>query len=108
MTGRGGTQLYDARYTYDVFARRVGVEENGSQVLWTLYDGANAYADLDGGGAMAQQDALGPNPGPPRPPAGGPGMPPGSPFIPWLPVFGPGLDPHQPDFRPNWSPPIIV
>jgi RHS repeat-associated protein len=59
LTGVSGTVLYDAQYTYDVFDRRIGILEDadgaggGSAVqTWTLYDGANAWADFDGGGTL--------------------------------------------------------
>ncbi len=50
LTGVGGTVLYDAKYTYDVFGRRIDIEENGTTTLETLYDGDNAYMDFNGSG----------------------------------------------------------
>ena len=35
-----------------MFDRRIGINENGTQTLWTVYDGANAYMDFDGTGTL--------------------------------------------------------
>jgi RHS repeat-associated protein len=55
----GGTLLHEERYTYDVFDRRIGVWVGadgagaGAGVqTWTLYDGANAWADFDANGSL--------------------------------------------------------
>ena len=48
---RGGTTAYNVTYTYDVFDRRIGqVIQNQGQnsQIWTVYDGANPYADFSG------------------------------------------------------------
>jgi RHS repeat-associated protein len=62
LTGIGGTVLYDAQYTYDVFDRRIGVLEdadgaglNPAVQSWTLYDGDNAWADFNGSGTLTMR-----------------------------------------------------
>ncbi len=55
---RGGTTAYAVTYTYDVFDRRIGqVIQNGSQSsqIWTVYNGANPYADFDGSGNLTNR-----------------------------------------------------
>jgi|GEM_PF-1677267 len=54
--------LKEARYTYDVYDRRIGVWEDadgaGSGLAterWTVYDGDNPYADFDGSGDLTNQ-----------------------------------------------------
>jgi RHS repeat-associated protein len=54
LTGIGGTVQYNTTDTYDVFDRRIGIKENGTQT-WTFYDGANAYADFNGGGTLTMR-----------------------------------------------------
>jgi RHS repeat-associated protein len=55
----GGTVLKEERFTYDALDRRIGmwVDSDGpgpgaAVQMWTVYDGANAYADFDGSGAL--------------------------------------------------------
>ncbi|HEX4590687.1 MAG TPA: RHS repeat-associated core domain-containing protein, partial [Gemmataceae bacterium] len=66
LTGAGGTVVYDAQYTYDVFNRRIGVHEdenpaglgNGTDTvtqLWTAYDRQNAWADYNGSGSLTMR-----------------------------------------------------
>jgi RHS repeat-associated protein len=54
-----GTLLQEERFTYDALDRRIGVwvdaDGSGSEAgvqTWTVYDGANPYADFDGSGAL--------------------------------------------------------
>jgi RHS repeat-associated protein len=51
-----GNIIKEARYTYDVNDRRIGVWEHvRSQAptqRWTVYDGENPYADFDGSGSL--------------------------------------------------------
>src|SRR5262249_54597415 len=42
-----GAQVSDDLFSYDVWDRRIGKSINGVQT-WTVYDGANPYADYDG------------------------------------------------------------
>ncbi len=55
LTGVGGSVLYDAKYTYDVFGRRIDIVENGTTTLETLYDGDNAYMDFNGSGTLTMR-----------------------------------------------------
>ena len=44
---RGGTTTSET-FTYDVFDRRIGMQVGSGAIQWTVYDGANAYADFTG------------------------------------------------------------
>jgi RHS repeat-associated protein len=56
-----GTLLSDEQFTYDVNDNRIGVMLNGVQQLWTVYDGANPYADFNGSGTLTQHYLTNPN-----------------------------------------------
>ncbi len=51
LTGVGGSLVYDETYTYDVFDRRIGVDDNGTET-WTAYQGQNAWADYNSSGTL--------------------------------------------------------
>jgi RHS repeat-associated protein len=62
LKNSGGTILKEERFTYDVFDRRIGVwvdaDGAGSGVAvqtWTLYDGANPYADFNSAGSLTRR-----------------------------------------------------
>ncbi len=44
----GGTTVQDDKFTYDVENRRIGKLTFGGTQLWTIYNGANPYADFNG------------------------------------------------------------
>jgi RHS repeat-associated protein len=53
-----GTVLSSQHNTYDVFNRRIGVSTTINGVttqMWTVYDGANTYADFDGSGNLTNR-----------------------------------------------------
>lgn len=53
-----GTVLSSQHNTYDVLNRRIGVSTTVSGVttqMWTVYDGANTYADFDGNGNLTNR-----------------------------------------------------
>jgi RHS repeat-associated protein len=50
-----GLVLNDEKFTYDVFGNRIGVSLNGSQQLWTMYDGSAPYIDFNGSGQVTQR-----------------------------------------------------
>ncbi len=59
LKNSGGTILKEERFTYDIFDRRIGVwvDADGAGAgaavqTWTMYDGANPYADFDGAGSL--------------------------------------------------------
>src|SRR5262245_59928010 len=59
LKNSGGTVLKEERYTYDLWNRRIGIwvdaDGAGSGVAvqtWTVYDGANPYADFTSGGSL--------------------------------------------------------
>jgi RHS repeat-associated protein len=62
-----GALLHQEKYTYDVADRRIGVWVDadgagpgaGAQ-SWTVYDGANAWADFDGSGSLTMRYLNGP------------------------------------------------
>jgi RHS repeat-associated protein len=43
-----GLVLQDEKFTYDVNGNRIGLSLNGTQQLWTAYDGSNPYIDFNG------------------------------------------------------------
>jgi RHS repeat-associated protein len=45
-----GTVLQNEQYTYDVEGRLIGVNVNGVQQRWTVFDGSNPYMDFNGAG----------------------------------------------------------
>ena len=45
-----GTVLQSEQYTYDVEGRLIGVNVNGTQQRWTVFDGSNPYMDFNGAG----------------------------------------------------------
>jgi RHS repeat-associated protein len=50
-----GTVLNDEKFTYDVFGNRIGVSLNGTQTLYTVYDGSNPYMDFNGSGTLTER-----------------------------------------------------
>jgi RHS repeat-associated protein len=56
----GPTTLQDDRFTYDVANRRIGKWTNGTQ-QWTVYDGANPYADFNSSGSLTYRYLYGPS-----------------------------------------------
>ncbi len=50
-----GTVLNDEKFTYDVFGNRIGVSLNGTQTLYTVYDGSNPYIDFNGSGTLTER-----------------------------------------------------
>jgi RHS repeat-associated protein len=50
-----GNLLQDEKFTYDVNNNRIGVALNGTQQLWTVYDGSNPYMDFNGSGQLTQR-----------------------------------------------------
>jgi RHS repeat-associated protein len=53
-----GTVLSSQHNTYDVFDRRIGISTTIIGVttqMWTVYDGANTYADFDGNGNLTNR-----------------------------------------------------
>jgi RHS repeat-associated protein len=58
---KNGTVLNDEKFTYDVFNNRIGVLLNGTQQLYTVYDGANPYMDFNGSGTLTQRYLTNPN-----------------------------------------------
>jgi len=54
---QGGTVI--ASYTYDALNRRIGIDDNSTQT-WTVYDGTNPYADLNGSGTLQERYVSGP------------------------------------------------
>jgi RHS repeat-associated protein len=51
----GGTVENDEKYTYDVEGRLIGVNVNGTQQRWTVFDGANPYMDFNGAGTAVTE-----------------------------------------------------
>src|SRR5579884_661390 len=56
----GGTVIYDETFTYDVNNNRIGVSLNGTQQLYTVYDGQNPYIDFSGSGTVTQRYLVNP------------------------------------------------
>ncbi len=56
-----GTVLSDEKFTYDVFGNRIGVSLNGTQTLYTVYDGSNPYMDFNGSGTLTERYLTNPN-----------------------------------------------
>ena len=61
-----GTVLKEARFTYDVYDRRIGrwYDQDGAGAgaavqEWTVFDGDNAYADFDSSGALQRRYLFG-------------------------------------------------
>ena len=54
---QGGTVI--ASYTYDALNHRIGIDDNGTQT-WTVYDGAEPYADFNGSGTLTERYIHGP------------------------------------------------
>ncbi len=54
----GGVTVSDEKLTYDVFNNRIGVSLNGTQQLYTVYDGANPYMDFNGSGTAVTERYL--------------------------------------------------
>jgi RHS repeat-associated protein len=50
-----GTVIYDEKYTYDVNGNRIGVSDNGTQELYTVYLGSNPYIDFNGSGTLTER-----------------------------------------------------
>jgi RHS repeat-associated protein len=48
----GTTTLQDDRFTYDVLDRRIGKSTLSGGQQWTVYDGADPYADFNGSGSL--------------------------------------------------------
>ena len=57
----GGTVLNDETFTYDVNDNRIGVSLNGTQQLYTVYDGSNPYMDFNGSGTLTERYLTNPN-----------------------------------------------
>ena len=53
--------LNDEKFTYDVNDNRIGVSLNGTQQLYTVYDGSNPYIDFNGSGTLTQRYLTNPN-----------------------------------------------
>ena len=64
VTDADGNVLKEARYTYDVNDRRIGVWEHVTDQTatqrWTVYDGVNPFADFDASGSLITQYLYGP------------------------------------------------
>jgi RHS repeat-associated protein len=52
---KGGVVENDEKYTYDVEGRLIGVNVNGTQQRWTVFDGTNAYLDFNGAGTAVTE-----------------------------------------------------
>ncbi len=50
-----GNVLNDEKFTYDVNGNRIGVSLNGTQQLYTVYDGSNPYMDFNGSGTLTER-----------------------------------------------------
>ena len=46
VVSKSGTVLNDEKFTYDVFGNRIGVSLNGTQTLYTVYDGSCTFRDF--------------------------------------------------------------
>ena len=55
VVSKSGTVLNDEKFTYDVFGNRIGVSLNGTQTLYTVYDGSNPYIDFNGSGTVTER-----------------------------------------------------
>jgi RHS repeat-associated protein len=55
VVSSGGTVLNDEKFTYDVLGNRIGVSLNGTQTLYTVYDGSNPYMDFNGSGQLTER-----------------------------------------------------
>ena len=55
VVSKSGTVLNDEKFTYDVFGNRIGVSLNGTQTLYTVYDGSNPYMDFNGSGSVTER-----------------------------------------------------
>jgi YD repeat-containing protein len=55
VTSSTGLVLNDEKFTYDVNNNRIGVKLNGTQQVWTVYDGANPYIDFNGSGTVTER-----------------------------------------------------
>ena len=55
VVSSGGTVLNDEKFTYDVFGNRICVSLNGTQTLYTVYDGSNPYMDFNGSGSVTER-----------------------------------------------------
>ena len=51
----GATVIYDEKFTYDVNNNRIGESLNGTQQLYTVYDGSNPYIDFSGTGTLTER-----------------------------------------------------
>jgi len=67
VKGSGGSVIQESNYTYDAFDKRIGVsvdpDGDGPEAAterWTVYDGANPYADFDGSGSLTERYLYGP------------------------------------------------
>lgn len=47
--------LSDEKFTYDIFGNRIGVSLNGTQQLYTVYDGSTPYMDFNGSGTLTER-----------------------------------------------------
>jgi RHS repeat-associated protein len=56
-----GHVLNDETFTYDVNNNRIGVSLNGTQQLYTVYDGSNPYMDFNGSGQLTERYLTNPN-----------------------------------------------
>ena len=55
VVSKSGTVLNYEKFTYDVFGNRIGVSLNGTQTLYTVYDGSNPYMDFNGSGSVTER-----------------------------------------------------
>ncbi len=55
VVSSSGTVLNDEKFTYDVFGNRIGSSLNGTQTLYTVYDGSNPYMDFNGTGQLTER-----------------------------------------------------
>ncbi len=51
----GGVVENDEKFTYDVEGRLIGVNVNGTQQRWTVFDGSNPYMDFNGAGTAVTE-----------------------------------------------------
>jgi RHS repeat-associated protein len=49
-----------ASYTYDALNDRIGIHDSGGSQVWTVYDGANPYADYNSSGTLTERYLFGP------------------------------------------------
>ena len=55
VVNSSGTVLNDEKFTCDIFGNRIGVSLNGTQTLYTVYDGSNPYMDFNGSGQLTER-----------------------------------------------------